>query len=785
MNKSTATNWNHVVRTALNEVHHWSWNPPDEPLGINVTLVDPYFGGSHATPIDRVLVDLPVDVGETDLLIIRGVTREEIANSRISVDELKHRISVKFGGEPAIGLLDFANEGGLLNRLKYIPLDDGGFQSHEVLERWLRATEMHSQLHRTGAIYRPGDMHFQLPSGVHADAYIRVADAFDDITAVSRISDWLQHLLTKGTVLLSDTWTTLPLLQELVHRLRLTHTATENGFVDKTAERIISFPEYPTLTEIRQTLARIPSLVVGYPDAKVLFLISVVSSGDLLRTLKSLMSEYLADMTLDVVALVDASPQMAEVDAFAIVPTIQRFDVSRGPCKLCLDTKTRPVVLIDPRRYFPVFQAEHRAIMLKQKFAVIHHRFWEIASLTQAVRVHVDDHSTGQGRHLHVAIDVTALLTNNDFAHKVRLTLSSFAPDTNLILIPLHEATEALRAVATKQFPDATIKVVDRNMPDNNDLRKYLSEALTTQREILIFDDATISGRTLRSLHRLVQDVAHEVADAAADPLEYHIRAFVVVARPERPNSWVHLQDSFSQRGRGPFLNCSVLLPLPNTCPWCEEQQFLDQLNKRFSAKTRRMQGTSAVGLELLRRRIRLLETAAIKGFSMSIFLTDRGGDLTATTADWLSPNSLFGQGLSETAAYAAVCTAMQMIRFDPETAGRQGTSWYWDIIRIINAYHDPILQASFLRLAHRDELLVPQLPELMANIQNTLFDFGSRDLRQSAVIISEHALAAAMEKYGSNLRQSVLSECIRVAKSWNNELRFFLEEIASAQQTV
>jgi len=49
------------------------------------------------------------------------------------------------------------------------------------------------------------------------------------------------------------------------------------------------------------------------------------------------------------------------------------------------------------------------------------------------------------------------------------------------------------------------------------------------------------------------------------------------------------------------------------------------------------------------------------------------------------------------------------------ELQGRQGVSWHWDIPRIITAYHDPIIQASFLRASRPEELVLDHASDLVA----------------------------------------------------------------------
>jgi hypothetical protein len=762
---------------------------PSPVSSLAVTLVDPYFGSSHSTALNRILLDLPLEVASCDLIVLRGMTLEEIRRSRVSPEELAAQLADKSGIAPRIAVLDHqsadvAGGEGFLPVLRCIPItgDDDGLADFGTP---LRALELHSQLVHTGAIYAPKDMHFQLPSGVHADKYVRVADAFDDMTAVSRVADWVQHRLNPGTVLLSDTWTTLPLLQELDHRMV---AAEAKRGTNRLAERILSFPQYPTLSQVRETLDRIPPLLTSEEHPKVLFLVSVVSSGELHMTMQQLAAEHLKGIIFDTIALVNAAGSVPGLDAHCEVE-VRRYDTGRRPCSFCLDPSRSPVVLIDPRRYFPAIQSEHRAVMLSHPEAAKHQRFWEIASKTNAVAVHVDETSKGKSRHLHLAIRVERLLSDDDFVLQVRQQMRTFCSEADVVLIPSHPATEALRRLAVIAYPNAHVESIARASAmergsmtfPTGAAREDLRGRLANARSVLILDDVAIHGETIKSLHRFVQSLSQEIATTGSPP-NFRLRVFVVVARPERPAQWERLGQSLRQGTGERFLECFRLIPLPyGDCPWCAEAELLERV-RLADNRVRGSTGGRERAIDAISRRLEYLHRGSpedLPAMSSGLFLCDGIGRVGLRDADSLSPHSLFGEGLSESAAYGAVCAAVHSIRMATYSSSPiQGFSWYWDVIKIVTFYHDPILQASFLRAAKSEELLVPHVRELQATLREVMFDFGAPELRQSAVVAGEHALAAAMEKFGSRLQHGVIDDAISVAKSWQSDLLKVLEEI-------
>ena len=107
-----------------------------------------------------------------------------------------------------------------------------------------------------------------------------------------------------------------------------------------------------------------------------------------------------------------------------------------------------------------------------------------------------------------------------------------------------------------------------------------------------------------------------------------------------------------------------------------------------------------------------------------------------------ISPHSLFGEGLSETTAYAAVAVALQTLR---DRGRRHDEEIHWDVPTILAAYHDPILAASFLRAALPGEVAWAHLdPDWQDTLDEVSFVSGGPGLRQSPILAGELAWASA-----------------------------------------
>ena len=156
----------------------------------------------------------------------------------------------------------------------------------EVTLAQCRAVELRTFLERGNAIWRPQEYHYRLPSGHHADSFVRIADAFRDHRAPAALATWLRGFTHANTVLVIDSGTLMPIVQELNITMRTAFLAgrtAEDGLV-----RIEALDAYPRTRH--EYLRRFDSL----GQLEVLALLSVSSTGRTYGMLRDTLQETVA-----------------------------------------------------------------------------------------------------------------------------------------------------------------------------------------------------------------------------------------------------------------------------------------------------------------------------------------------------------------------------------------------------------------------------------------------------------------------------------------------------------
>ena len=751
--------WYHV-RPFGREALHCIELPSPRENGAAVAMLDPYYGGvSRSTPLSKLVADLPAATAGADALVFRGVSRDDLGEN----GALAERIRDLRGVLPEVGLIERSDDG---KRLRYVPW---GGHTHGIGSDLvaLRQLEVQAQLVRSSAVHEPPDFHFALPTGFHVRAFIRAADMFDDSTAVERVADWLADRVDSDTILLADSWTIMPLMQEL--RLRQGEAGVRG--------MIHSFPEYPDVGMIREMLQRLRAVgtATGAPG-KVLFIMSVAASGTLARRTRAMWEAAQEARALELVSVVSTMAS-GDVEALCHVPAIERF--APEACPFCRGTECPATVGVDRRRYLPEVSTHRVHQMITPDSATRHRAFWEHCDRTESVLVHSDlfsDANEGAGTpatHRTVAIDVVRLLRDESARDHALDRLAGFASRCDLVVSPQHHATDTLFTLAQALYPD--VQKIALRAPFQRDGREQLQGSLKGKRRILILDDAVVTGRATRAIHRLLQDYIHELPSEEAPRQDYQIAAFAVVGRPNSESQWTRLVDSLRQEGRRSFLDSAWRVLIPNDpCPWCEEQSELAQVVQRLRGATRggREPAEDEV-IGLLEARLGILdrrsEGGRIRGLRRSLFLCDAAGSVRDRESDRLTYHSLFGEGLHEAATYGAVATAMHDVRLRVENdllTGRSVLTWDWALDRLFTAYHDPLIQASFLRAAHRDELRVPLTREILAAIGEAFHAIGTDGHAISPMLAAEHAWAALSGKYPVPLRDALLKKSFAALSS-------------------
>jgi hypothetical protein len=743
---------------------------PLDDGGLSVALIDPYYGTTaNLTPLAKIVASFPPELGDVDAIVFRETDSIELSPE--SAEELTEALRSKYAIDIEICVLSLARvDGSYTMTCRHVA---GPRVGTESMLNQLRQLEMAAQIERAGVVYRPPHAHVLLPSGSHADAYVRVADLFDDLPSIQRVADWLDDKVNTKTILLADSWTIMPLLQELSRR----HTDFRSSPRTAAAPPIHSFVSYPDHDEVRRTFEQIAAQAVSRQD-RVLLIMSVVSSGDLLKNVRSLGERHLPGIALDIVAIVNTDSSTT-VEHLGMLRNIRRFPA--GACELCESPETQALVSIDPKRYFPSFKGRRSTEMITSAVAGEHRSFWEIADRCNAIRVHADVRLGSPGdlpslagpsaelKHRVIAIDVVALLKDRAFRESVLESLSKFLARCDLVIVPDHHASTALLDLTRELYPN--VKTIILKRPWETDGRTQLVSGLHGARRIMVLDDTVVSGRTIRVLHRLIQDVIHDLPKTDQPAKDYEICGFAIIGRPYSEAQWNRLSDSLRQSGSRSSLHCHLKILMPDGfCPWCDERDRLETVRRRLASGP--LFGAPAVSdeareeLALLDARLAILDapqSGGLSGLDRSLFVCGTDGAIAVRDSDRLTWHSLFGEQLAEATTYAAVATAMHAVRVKAASKQQeqQATTWAWDWAaqRILTAYHDPLIQASFLRAARAEELRMELTPELRAAIDEAFYAIRAPTRPYSPMLAAEHKWAALSQKYAPPMRRLLIGK--------------------------
>jgi len=534
---------------------------------------------------------------------------------------------------------------------------DWAIPGHAPGLRALRALELEALLRRREAIYALKGFHYILPSRSHAARFIRLADAISDPIETVRLVDWLLPFVRPDSSVVADTGTLLPLLFALQSEAR-----ARFGY----DLRLANLSEYPTDYVAMDGLL---SELASQGGSHSLLLVSVSSTGQVAERF-----EELSKGDHDVVVLCDTGNGSSE--SFCRYP-ITRWQVgAHTKCDRCDDLHE---LVIDPRTYQVLPVEGLIPIPFDRKVAARQAEFWELADRTEAVRLHHNETvpaGSGAGeRHMSINIDIAALLTDDGFRRRVVEELGK-GPAPDHIVIPDHQAAEALAAVAGEAFPGLEVARIHRVKGSRLDatLRQELIEA----DRVLLLDDSVVRGNTLISLRRSVYDPAGD-----HNPV---VEAFVVLDRPPSDFAERGVKRSFGAKkggegelGTGFRYVERVLLPDPDECPWCEERQKLTRLTRRVPE-----QG------ELIRERVDLL--SSMEGLEPPLLPTreDQPGNVT---------HDAFVGNLKPAAAFAATASVAQNMRLDAERQRKGAQVAIVDVPVLVEAFYDPVVVAGLLRV--------------------------------------------------------------------------------------
>jgi hypothetical protein len=306
--------------------------------------------------------------------------------------------------------------------------------------------------------------------------------------------------------------------------------------------------------------------------------------------------------------------------------------------------------------------------------------FWRLADRTDAVELHYDEEIPAGPhpgrRHMSINIDIPALLGDEVFRQRVVDELS-IAEIPDLVLIPDHDAADAMAALATSAFPQLDATRIQRVRGAKLD--DALVDALGSCEHVLLLDDSAVTGKTLISLRR---EIYRRVTEPNKPP---GVEAFVVLDRPSSTEDEEAVRRTLTRKGkagrplRGFRYVERVFLPSHDECPWCDE----DRLLGRFVSRIPQHQ-------EFIRERSGLL--SSMEGLRPPLLPT------AEDRAERRTHDSFIGD-LRPAAAFAATASAAHGLTQKLLEMRKGAQIALVDVGLVAEAFYDQIIVAGLLRV--------------------------------------------------------------------------------------
>jgi hypothetical protein len=687
----------------------------------------------------------------------------------------------------------------------------------ELLQRALQV-EFRSLLTWGHAIWRPTSYHYQLPSGEHAGAFIRVGDAFRTPRDVRVLSTWLAPRLRDGLGMVADSATLVPLITDLQALMSL------RGW---TSGRVELLDEYPrtkmNLTRVIQPLSSSPGGVLG--------LVSVSASG----RYRDLMYDALdasarrSERNWSVVVLADKQPSSASTRYQPIlgpdeavrsttwieIPDHDLNPLDEATCRWCRTNERAQLVRIDPRT-FEALALPGFALMTPD---VTHARaslgIWQTSFEADAVAIQVPPDrmspsyvSRPKSAIMSVLVDVNKLL-------QLSTTTLVDAVSERVETLRQEERTSPSMAVrfdwgddtaAGQPYDGVLVSKYDMERPGFDRLFDHVMhlinmdgitatqvvppddqsparapEVVSDWRRALVFSLGSVTGWNLRQIQLATED-------RWAGLHGREISALVIHGRPESFRDWESIGRAFRDRLRAVWLTY-----IPSRSPMAEESVHLGAVNAQSLSLSKPAREF------LLARRAYCGPRAELTWDEWQAEF-DRGDGAPdphsvfwgmpprGTGATHVRTQSNYGYEVDAVTAYAAIGAAMHSAR---QRAAADDPRWrVFEMPAISRAYYDGILLAAILRWCEPQETWWGANEREAANVMRELIARTGND-EDRKVLFPELLLAAAQGKIPHDAVRVLMSEIPTIAERWDErdrapvELGMVLAEAAAIRPFV
>ncbi|MDQ3821709.1 MAG: hypothetical protein M3321_00510 [Actinomycetota bacterium] len=632
----------------------------------------------------------------------------------------------------------------------------------DVIFRRARAVEVAALVEWSDAIWDRPKFHFELPSGLHTDIFIRLADAIREPRDAAVLASWLTPEMTDGLGVVLDSGT----LSALVEALR-----AEMAAASMTLGPVAVLDQYPrthldTLSAVSYA-AQAGTGAVG--------IVSVNVSGQLRGRLYDAFEAYssLLERIATTHVLVDATstapPELPRLEtwlALADAPSRRPPRVEEGKCGFCSGSERPYVITITPDSFKPILPSDRTLLMPAVKDASEHQLFWEICDEAGAIGVEqkprIQPRAFRSPGLMNVLFRLEPLLASDKFVDEVvRRLQDENRKQADLVLVAEGEArlrgfgrfwtrVRPLLGRKSMAFP------IDEPWQDPG-----LQAAVREARTIVVFALGSVTGQSLFKGLEGVQGLRSEWAGT---------RGVVVHARPWSRREWESLHNAYDKR-----LTRVWLTYFPERSPLVEEAMLLETVDA---------EELSPEQAAFRDERWRFCK-GEMKGDAYPLFWGSEPDDR-------LTPHSLYGNLLRARATYAAVGAAMERTRVD--AAKDRAITPVFEMPAIVRSYYDPLILSSVLRWLRPHEAFWGPEPDSGAKfVGATIERVLNTSIGPARVLLCELGLAAAEGKLGSGgaeeayaritkrLTESGLTDRERVALEFSLSLARARRDVAGA----
>jgi hypothetical protein len=524
-----------------------------------------------------------------------------------------------------------------------------------LLRDELRQAELEAMLRRTRSVFDDDNHHYLLPSGWHADRFVRLGNACASLPDNRRLADWVIGYVDESHDLLGDTGTILPLLQEVQR-----HCARRFGWRTK----IDALSEYPSVEALASGLQDLRSRASG--ERGVMFVISVNSSGTALARFETSSAESINDRA---VAICETNPTLGENSVSLVhLPSARWAPGPDGDCEAC-GSPAR--VVVHPTTYEATAAFKLDTVPITPDVATEQSPTFQMLSDCDALHFH---YTSDRGSHYAIWVDTPQLLRRQPNADAFAARIATL-PGADVVLVPGGPATTELVEIArnaTGQEP--------HQVTPGGALSPDAVAAVRNADHVLIVDDTVVSGTTLGRLRRAVYQAAQPNGRSP------RTSAAVFLSRPSSSEDLTAVRRPYrSTEGVDLHSLHSLILPSGKACSFCSEQRLLRGWYRYLSRDSQ----------EFVASRLEQLD-AAITG---PIFLGSRTASVDLVTA-----GSFFGQ-LSERGGFSAASAATQKILDAIRVTPGGSLARTIDVAAALDAYFDPCLLVGILRTCKKEQV--------------------------------------------------------------------------------